>query len=489
MHIPGKIGLFSLLLSGACSSNQQTIVPIDASITEASSDGMLDAAANDAAATTDSAPTRDALAARDASESGVVVDGAACASPQRLCGDQCATCPTDTQATEFDCNGSACVIRSCATGYTVTATACTRNVSFPFSGTSALVRPPTGQLHVSSMALSGDGNVLIVGDAWSVRPGPVGPGNVTTYARNHGTWSFTGNVPRPTSSEGVSSFGGAVALTDDANTLFVRGYHGYNNGYVVTIFARSGSGWNNVGALTRPDRDPGFGSHLAISADDSTLLQGTGSTSAGDENFRGRAHVYTRRAGTWDQPTELTPATQPVFFGWSLALSGDGSVLAVGDVSSGGAGVMAYARSGATWSGAGVTPPSGSSSFGTSVALSRDGNLLVVGDQTGGVDHEGMVTVFARANGTWVPSNSPTRPIGATVFGRRLALSSDGNVLVVARTGHATVYVRTNGVWNSGDELTIPSAIAEPVFLVLSNDDSTLAMSDYEGGVVAIYQR
>ncbi len=478
-----KICVFSIFLFGACSSNNQSIIPIDASTSDASPDTALETTANDAAATTDSATTRDASAARDGSETGVIMDGAACASPQRACGDQCTTCPTDAHATEFDCNGSACIIRSCATGYTVTAQACTRNVSFPFSGAATLVRPPTGQLHITSMALSGDGNLLIVGDA---RGGASsGPGTVTTYTRNRGAWSFTGNIPRPSSSGGVSSFGDAVALTSDANTLFVRGYHGFDNGYVVTIFARSGGGWTSIGALSRPDRDPGFGSRLALSADGSTLLQGTGSSSGGAETFHGRAHVYTRSAGTWGQPTELTPATQPVYFGWSLALSGDGSVLAVGDVNSGsGAGVMIYARGGTAWSGTSVAPPSG-----TGVALSRDGNQLVVSDWTGGADHGGLVTAFSRENGAWVPGNSPMRPSGATVFGRRLALSGDGNVLVVSRRGHATVFVRTNGVWNSGDDLVMPSAIAEPVYLVLSSDDSTLALSDHNGDVVAIYQR
>lgn len=164
-------------------------------------------------------------------------------------------------------------------------------------------------------------------------------------------------------------------------------------------------------------------------------------------------------------------------FGGAVALSADGSTLAVGaafedsaatgidgngaDNSAGAAGaVYIYARQGNQWAFQAYVKASNVGDgdlFGTALSLSADGNTLAVGasgedssafgsngDQASNASaNSGAVYVFQRSAGTWSQGTylkaSNTQP--QAQFGSAVALSADGSTLVVgARTesGNAT---------------------------------------------------
>ncbi len=154
-------------------------------------------------------------------------------------------------------------------------------------------------------------------------------------------------------------------------------------------------------------------------------------------------------------------------FGGAVAVSADGSTLAVGasgesssatgidgdqtDRSAADAGaVYVFTRVGGTWSQAAYIKASNTyqgDTFGTSVALSADGSTLVIGapqerSSATGIDGDqadrtapgaGAVYVFSRADGRWSQqayvkaSNTETYDD----FGRSVALSADGDTLAV----------------------------------------------------------
>ena len=117
--------------------------------------------------------------------------------------------------------------------------------------------------------------------------------------------------------------------------------------------------------------------------------------------FAGAAYVYARSGSTWKQQASVKASNTGAgdAFGSSLALSSDGNTLAVGafreasaatgingnqaDNSASNAGaVYVYTRSGSTWSQQAYVKASNTGAddaFGFSVALSSDGNTLVVG--------------------------------------------------------------------------------------------------------------
>jgi trimeric autotransporter adhesin len=182
----------------------------------------------------------------------------------------------------------------------------------------------------------------------------------------------------------------------------------------VYVFTRSGSTWSqqayvkasNTGALDR------FGWSVALSADGSTLAVGadfedSGATSIGGDQVNnstadsGAVYVFIRSGSTWSQQAYVKASNTGAgdYFGSSVALSADGSTLAVGaynedssatgiggdqaDNSAGDSGaVYVFARSGSTWSQQAYVKASNTGegdSFGISVALSADGSTLAVG--------------------------------------------------------------------------------------------------------------
>ena len=174
-----------------------------------------------------------------------------------------------------------------------------------------------------SVALSGDGNTLAVGAMWEggsgtgVNPasdeGAMQSGAVYVYRRTGTTWAFEAYL-KASNTEAGDWFGWSVALSADGNTLAVGAYE--EDG--------SGTGVN-------PASDEG-----ALSSGAGYVYQRTGSTWAFD------AYIKASNTGTRDE------------FGLSVALSDDGTTLAVGAQGErgSGTGVNPSSNEGATGSGA-----------------------------------------------------------------------------------------------------------------------------------------
>lgn len=222
------------------------------------------------------------------------------------------------------------------------------------------------------------------------------------------------------------NFGFSVAISADGNTLAVAawsengGSPGINGNQAVQtaptsgavyVFVRTGTTWVQQ-AYVKPaviERSATFGSSLALSANGDTLAVGSMYSSEPpipEINLyvsRGTGFVFVRSGTTWTQQAKLdTPLFEHVlFFGNSVALSADGNTVAFGAARASlmpnpyDAGfwsqpwtkdhvgsVHVHVRSGATWTHQTVLRASNADShhqFGHSVAISADGNTLVVG--------------------------------------------------------------------------------------------------------------
>ncbi len=196
------------------------------------------------------------------------------------------------------------------------------------------------------------------------------------------------------------------------------------------------------------DADDYFGRGVALSADGSTLAvsawqersaaTGVGGDEADDSTFgAGAVYVFVRSGVAWVQQAYLKASNTGALdrFGASLALSADGSILAVGAIGedSGAIGVggnqasntteqsgavYVFARTGAAWSQQAYVKASNTGvgdGFGWAVALSGDGATLAVGApfedsfSTGVGGNQsvntaaasGAVFVLARAGAEW----------------------------------------------------------------------------------------
>lgn len=231
-------------------------------------------------------------------------------------------------------------------------------------------------------------------------------------------------VPAATAGEAISlvqskgqsgdAFGGAVVLSTDGSTLAVGALYADVNGNAdqgsVTIFTRSGGKWAEQGVLTVPgSANDWFGYSIAMSSDGSTVAVGAVYATVGGNKAQGSASVFTRSGGKWALQKTLTGKDGAAgdLFGYSVSLSADGGTLAVGAT------------------GADVD---GNADQGTASVFTRDGGWALQATLT-------SATAAAKAN-----------------FGTSVALSSDGNTLAVggpnAGAGAANVFTRANGVWS-----------------------------------------
>jgi hypothetical protein len=263
----------------------------------------------------------------------------------------------------------------------------------------------------------------------------------------------------------------------------------------VYVFTRNGSNWtqqaylkaSNTGRAGDDWDGDQFGSALALSEDGNTLAvsavsedsnaMGAKSSQADDSfNSAGAVYVFTRTGGTWTQQAYLkadisTNTGLGDQFGFSISMSANGNTLVVGvyDESGGGRAVNApvdprkggsgaayvFTRSGAAWTKQAYLKAWNSDngdSWGSQVALSADGNTIALGsldedcmcagvytDPKVGIDDQqtdtssGAAAVFVRTGTSWQQQAyiKPSNPSAGDQFGIRLALSRDGNTLVV----------------------------------------------------------
>jgi len=351
-----------------------------------------------------------------------------------------------------------------------------------------------------SIALSADGSTLAVG-------GDAGGyiGAVHVFRRRGMTWVQQARIGPPDLEIG-DRFGFSVALSGDGSILAVGAVSdeidedeidgAAETTGVVHVFTRRGVTWTREARLAASNADPGdqFGRGVALSRDGSTLaVAATGEASAATDAggdpadnsvpFAGAVYVFARAGTAWSQQAYLKASSTDAFddLGTSIALSADGSTLAVGafaedsaatgidgdpadDSASFSGAVYVFARAGTAWSRQAYVKASNTGAndgFGYSVALSADGSTLAVGapDEDGattGIDGDqaddsadsaGAAYVFARSGTSWDQQAyvKASNTGAGDLFGASVALSADGSILAVGAEGEDSAATGVGG--------------------------------------------
>ena len=261
----------------------------------------------------------------------------------------------------------------------------------------------------------GDGSTDSTEPTQSTEPGAVDstvPGETTTTAA---AVASTQNVISPTGASDGDAFGGAVALSADGKTLAVGALYadvaGKKDQGSVTVYGRSGKSWAEEKVLVgdNGNAEDWFGYSVALSADGNTLAVGAVYADVNGSKDQGSVSVFARSGGAWalQKTLNISGGNAGDLFGYAVALSADGSTLAVGAISADvkanvdQGSVTVFARTGAAWKEQQViTLDNGAASgnFGWSVSLSTDGNTLAAGGPNQGA---GKAAVFTRSGGTW----------------------------------------------------------------------------------------
>jgi len=319
-----------------------------------------------------------------------------------------------------------------------------------------------------------------------------------------------------------AQFGYAVALSSDGRTLAVgsqmeesaaTGVNGNQNDHsmfsagAVYIYARKGDRWaqqayvkaSNTGA------DDQFGFAVALSTDGNTLAvsapyedsAATGIDGNQADNSMansGAVYVFTRSGSAWSQQAYVKAsntgaAEEGDQFGYSIALSGDGSMLVVGAIGedsdatgingdqnnegaqSAGAAYV-FTRSGRTWSQQAYVKAANTMAnflFGYSVAMSANGNTVAIGSfDEGGSSREingpydrrrggsGAVYVLTRNGTSWSQQAYLKAKEGDAQdsMGCWVAVSDDGNTVAAGALDEDTLAPGINVV-QSGQSGTV----------------------------------
>lgn len=346
------------------------------------------------------------------------------------------------------------------------------------------------RLFGGSISLSADGSMLVVGSAgdssaaaginssssagldWTPSKGESGA--VHVFTRSGEAWSEQAYIKRA-HPQTQDLFGASVAVSSDGRMLVVGAPQTYTYAGSVHLFHRDeAGGWMAGAELRASNTESGdrFGSALALSQDARTLAVSApfehgdatapmaGAPSDMDTGSMGwevgAAYVFTLEDSSWRQQAYIkgSQLRNGDGFGSAIALSADGSTLAVGSSGDDGAGTgeagldnagaaYVFRREENVWRETAdlkAVAPQAQSGFGARLALSADGKLLAVGSQARQVDslHAGAVFLYGRGEDErWSgeATVTPRRPKDAQRFGAGVALSGDGAVLAVGAPG------------------------------------------------------
>lgn len=311
----------------------------------------------------------------------------------------------------------------------------------------------------ASVALSADGNTAVVGGPYDDSM----TGAAWVYARSGGRWTQQGSKLVGTGAIGNAAQGISVALSADGNTLIVGGNEDNKGMGAAWVFTRSGGSWTQQGSKLVGSDAIGIasaGASVALSADGNTAIVG----GPYDNSSTGAVWVFTRASGQWRQQGNKLVGTGAVGRagqGFSGALSADGNIMiigGVGDDSNTGA-AWVFTRNGALWAQQGSkligTGAVGVAKQGHSVALSADGNTAMVGGPYDN-SHTGAAWVYTRGGGRWTQQGNKLiggGAIGRAEHGYSVALSADGNVAIAGGIadntviGAAWVHSRRGDLW------------------------------------------
>jgi uncharacterized repeat protein (TIGR02543 family) len=341
-----------------------------------------------------------------------------------------------------------------------------------------------------SVALSGDGTTALIGAPGS---GPNGSAAYIYQVASESSWASTA-APTATLFDGTGikdGFGDSVALSSNGKTALIGAPLGsgvaypYGDAYLYQV--ASETSWASTATptatltsgLTTADD---FGYSVAVSANGTTALIGSRFNAA----YIFQVASVTDWASTASPTATLSNGVVDGEFGYSVALSGDGTTALVGAPSAdlsgaNGAAYVFQASGGNVWASSSTpvaTLTSGlttADNFGNSVALSSDGTTALIG-AFGVSNNTGAAYIFNIASESAWSSNatpSPTATLtnggGATndSFGSSLILSPDGTTALISAVGGSgtAALVGTGYIYHTSSESAWSSS-STPVAIV-----------------------
>ena len=184
----------------------------------------------------------------------------------------------------------------------------------------------------TGLSMNSEGTRIAVGAPYDKHVGENG-GMVCVFDYNGTDWTLVGDTIYP---EAPADFGYDVSLTPDGNTLAVGAPNGnpYHQGY-VQVFQYDGTSWVQKGTnINGTDNAITFGESLQLNGDGSYLIIGAPclihKNKFVSRDYESYMRVVHFNGTDWEQVGEQIEMTRSDCYGSSVAISNDGSIIAVG---------------------------------------------------------------------------------------------------------------------------------------------------------------
>src|SRR5210317_2256163 len=336
--------------------------------------------------------------------------------------------------------------------------------------------PAQGDKFGGSVAISGDGSYAIIG-AYRKTVSQVGNGYVYFYHRSGTSWVYQTAIADPPTRNSYDFYGQYMAMSDDGSYALIskpRDDTNYTDAGSVYFYYRSGNSWYQQQKITAPDNAnyKYFGGNVGMSGDASTAVVSP---------FGNGVYVYTRTTGNWSYQTKLVlpPGPSRGF------ISKDGSTILVTDYQN--TTGYVFTRSGSNWTMQSSTITASdagpSDQFGWSSAISGDGTRALISAhyQTLTYTNEGAVYFYDFEYGR-LKVSTPIVADGTLLSftGQHICFPEGpmGQGLVVS--ANKNKYVSLNGSLTTGTR-AIKSSEALPVVSLsnVANDRSVFGVVDH----------
>ena len=302
--------------------------------------------------------------------------------------------------------------------------------------------------------------------------------------------------------------GYSVSLSSNGEILAIGAFENNNSGGLnsghVRVYKNFNGTWTQVGSdIDGEDPTNYSGWSVSLSSNGEIVAIGSIKKDCDADSIndnRGQVRVYKNISGTWTKVGDnILGESSSDYSGYSVSLSGNGDVVAIGAVGNDANGsnsghVRVYRDISGTWTQVGddIDGEATGDKSGQSVSLSNDGDALAIGayrnDDNG--YNSGHVRIYRNIDGSW--SQIASDIDGEAVddeSGYSVSLSGNGNIVAIGApynnnangsySGHVRVYRNNSDIsWTQiGDDINGEADDDESGYSVsLSNDGSILAI-------------
>lgn len=261
------------------------------------------------------------------------------------------------------------------------------------------------------VSLSSDGSIIAIGAPYNDGVG-YSSGRVQVYENIGNTWQQIGQDINGESAADTSGF--SISLSENGDVIAIGSLYGENvnalsSGH-VRVYENNGGTWQQIGNNIDGDDDAlEFGVSVSLSANGDRVAI-TSSYDMYEFETPSKTKVYENNAGTWQQlGQDIENVVSVSGTRTKVELSGNGAVLAIGipmeDISGvtyNNSFVKIFTLIGNVWTqvDSNIVQENPYDTFGTSIALSNDGSKIAIGApyNNGNGNNSGHVRVFENNN-------------------------------------------------------------------------------------------